>query len=101
MSLQDRLLKLAGIVSKGAEAQAELKVLGEAFQHLRERLVESWQATDPRDAIGREKLWLATTQLTQVERALRTVAQNGMIADKEIEVIKKAGDARKRPLRTV
>jgi hypothetical protein len=91
----DRLMKLDGVVAKAGEAQVELKLLGEAFQKLRNDLVSAWMETNPRDDAGREKLWLATTQLTQVERTLRTVVQSGEVAQKEIAAIKSAGDPRK------
>lgn len=92
MSNDDRLGKLADAVAKAANAENELRLLGEAFEKLRTALVQAWQNSDPRDEKGREKLWVATTQLTQVERSLRTVVRDGKVAQKEIDAIKKAGE---------
>lgn len=88
--------KLHGDVQKGSEAESELRLTGEAFKGLRAALINAWERTDPRDGVGREKLWIATTQLTQVEQALRAYANNGRIAAKELEAIRKAGEPKKR-----
>ena len=99
MSDADRAYKLEDAVVKATQAEAELKLLGEAFQKLRADLVKAWEATDPRDQTGREKLWIATTQLTQVERTLRNVVNSGVVAKKELDAIKNAGAPRKPFLR--
>lgn len=96
MNAADRELKLSGIIAKATEATGELRHLGEAFKTLRAQLVTAWEGTDPRDATGREKLWLATTQLTQVERILRSVASSGAIAKKELDALKSAGEPPRR-----
>lgn len=84
--------KLIAAVDKAHKAENELRLVGEAFKKLRDSLVDAWQATDPRDDKGREKLWLATTQLTQVERTLRQWVSDGEFAAKEIERIRTAGE---------
>lgn len=91
----DRENKLHVVMQNAARAAVELELTGAAFAKLRANLIEAWQASDPRDEKGREKLWLATTQLTQVETALRTLVQNGAVAKKEIDAIRKAGDPKR------
>lgn len=88
--------KLHEQASKGANAFAELALTGAAFAGLRSALIDAWSNSDPRDTTGREKLWVATTQLTHVENALRSHVTNGKIAVKELEAIRKAGEPRKR-----
>ena len=92
----DREGKLLADMQKGNEADAELRLTAEAFKGLRAALVTAWETTNPRDTAGREKLWVATTQLTQIEAALRGYVANGRIASKEIEAIRKSGEPKKR-----
>jgi hypothetical protein len=93
---EDREGRLLADVQKGAAAESELRLTGEAFKGLRAALIDAWEKTNPRDSAGREKLWVATTQLAQVEMALRAYVNNGRIAAKEIEAIRKAGEPKKR-----
>lgn len=94
--MSDREGKLYADLQKGAAAEAELRITGEAFAGLRAALIDAWEKTDPRDTTGREKLWIATTQLTQVETALRRHVANGRTAAAEIEKIRRAGEPKKR-----
>jgi len=89
---EHRLLK---DVEKGHSAEHELKLLGEAFTDLKGAYMAAWESTDPRDTAGREKLWVACTILSKVEGQLRTHAQNGRIASKQVDEIRKAGEPRK------
>lgn len=96
MTSPDREGKLLADVQKGAEADAELRLTRDAFKGLGGDLIKAWLATDPRDTNGREKLWVATTQLTQVEQALIGYVTNGHVAVKELEAIRRAGEPKKR-----
>lgn len=82
--------------NKGAAADVELRVTGESFVGLRKQLFDAWLVTDPRDQAGREKLWLATSMLTRVENMLRGHVQNGRVAQKELDAIRKTGEPKKR-----
>lgn len=99
MNVKDRLDKLFGRVTRAASAEAELRLVGEAFEKLRGEYVKAWENSDPRDTHGREKMWVATTILTQVERTLRNTVRDGQVAQKEIDAIKKAGEPKKSSLR--
>jgi hypothetical protein len=78
--------------NKGVDADRELREVGSAFEEVKKRLVSAWMETNPRDEAGREKLWVATTILAQVETVLRTHVANGTVADKELERLKRAGE---------
>lgn len=96
MTTEDREGKLLADVQRGAQADAELRLTRDAFKGLRSALITAWEKTDPRDTAGREKLWIATTQLTQVEQALIAHVTNGRVAQKEIDAIRRAGEPKKR-----
>lgn len=74
----------------GAAADAELKIVASAFISLKNGYFDAWMKSDPRDVAGREKLWVATTIVTQIEAQLRKAVSDGVVADKEIERKKRA-----------
>lgn len=78
--------------TRGAAADAELKVTAESFVALRASYVQAWENSDPRDSAGREKIWIAMTVLTKVEAMLRSHVSNGKIAERELDAIRKAGE---------
>jgi hypothetical protein len=82
--------------TKGVAAQQELKLTGEAFAELKKAYVEAWSNSDPRDTAGREKIWAATTILTQVEKRLRSHVTNGKVAEKQLEAIRNKASGRRR-----
>lgn len=84
--------KMAEQVSSGAAAEQELRLTGKAFAELQVALHAKWLATSATDTPGREKLWVATTILSQVEHALRMHVANGKVAEKNLEAIRKAGE---------
>lgn len=84
--------KLLADVSKMHAAGQDLRTVGTAFDDLRQEYFKVWQGTDPRDDKGREKLWVASTILTQVENSLRKTIANGRIAQADIERIRKAAE---------
>jgi hypothetical protein len=87
--------KLLRQVEKGAVADRELRLLGEAFTDLKAAYMQAWENTAPRDTAGREKLWEACTILSKVEGQLRSFVQTGVIAGKQIDEIRKAGEPKK------
>lgn len=84
--------KLIAQRARGVGADAELKVLAESFVALRHSYVQAWEGSDPRDSVGREKIWIAMTVLTKVETMLRSHVSNGKIAERDLDAIRKAGE---------
>lgn len=87
--------KLIADQNAGAAARSDLLAVGDAFDEVKGNLFAAWMRTAPRDDTGREKLWVATTLLTQVEKVLRNRVSNGQVAEVELEAIRKAGDPKK------
>jgi hypothetical protein len=77
---------------RGTAAQRELSVTGEAFEAVKKQYVDAWMQSDVRDTAGREKLWVATTILTLVEKQLRQYVADGRFAEEELKRLKKAGE---------
>lgn len=88
---EDNEGKLISQQKSGAEAEQELRATGEAFAEVKKEFFAAWMASAPRDESGREKLWVATTILTQVEKILRNRVANGKVAQIELDAIRKAG----------
>jgi hypothetical protein len=87
--------KLIADQVKGADAERALQIVGEAFSELKKQMFDAWVASSTRDEAGREKLWIATTQLSKVEDLLRKRVMNGRIAERELDAIRKAAEAKK------
>lgn len=87
--------KLIADQNAGAAAHATLETMGEAFAEVKKQFTDAWLSTAALDDKGREKLWLATTIVSRVEKILRTRVANGRIAEKEIEAIRKAGEPKR------
>lgn len=83
-------------IAAAGEAAAELKQTAAGFITLRASYIDAWEKTDARDTTGREKLWVAMTILAKVETHLRSVVNNGVVAKREIEALRTAGEPRKR-----
>jgi hypothetical protein len=88
--------KLLKDQEQGYVAEDNLRSLGDAFKVLRGAYVTAWENTDPRDSIGREKLWIATTLLSKVEGQMRSYVTNGKLATKALEEIRRAGEPNKK-----
>lgn len=82
--------KLYAAVEKGAIAQNELRLTNEAYEEVKHRLQLKWLSTQAHDTAGREKLWLSTCLLSQVQNVMLRHVRDGQIAEKEIEAIRKA-----------
>jgi hypothetical protein len=87
--------RLENQLTRGVAAERELAALGEAFKAVRARYVDAWMASDARDTVGREKLWVATTIVSLVETQLRQYVTDGKIAEKTLEQIRKAGEPKR------
>ncbi|AWJ88925.1 hypothetical protein Sp245p_03530 [Azospirillum baldaniorum] len=74
---------------RGAQAQALLDndLLREAFAGLRQDYMRAWEATGARETDARERLWQAVQIVGKVESHLRSVAQTGQLAQRQINDI--------------
>jgi hypothetical protein len=84
--------KLLSAVSTMNAAEQELRVVGSAFKKLHDEYFLAWKNTNPRDDKGREKLWVATTILTAVEKSLRSTIANGRVAQADLDRIRVSGE---------
>lgn len=90
--------KLNSQLYLGQNAAAELEVTGRAFTAIKKQYTDAWLMSEARDAEGREKLWVATTLLTLVEKQMRQYVSDGKVAEKNIEELRKAAEPKKRSL---
>ncbi|MGA1092251.1 MAG: hypothetical protein ACO3V1_10665 [Candidatus Nanopelagicales bacterium] len=72
---------------KGAQAKdlIENPILVEAFATLERKYLEAWRQSKPADQEERERLWLAVGILGEIQRHLRVVVDNGIIAARDID----------------
>jgi len=72
---------------KGAQAKdlIENPILVEAFATLERKYLEAWRQSKPADQEERERLWLAVGILGEIQRHLRVVVDNGVIANRDID----------------
>jgi hypothetical protein len=74
---------------KGVQAKELLEnpIMAEAFAELERRYMEAWRQSKPADQEERERLWLAVGILAEIQRHLRVVIDNGVIANRDIDKI--------------
>jgi hypothetical protein len=72
---------------KGLQAKEliENPILVEAFATLERKYLEAWRQSKPADQEERERLWLAVGILGEIQRHLRVVVDNGIIAARDID----------------
>ena len=74
---------------KGQEAKDLLEnpILVEAFSVLEREYLKAWRQSKPADQEERERLWLAVGILEEIQRHLRVVVENGVMAKRDIDKI--------------
>jgi len=74
---------------KGQEAKDLLEnpMLVEAFAILEREYLKAWRQSKPADQEERERLWLAVGILEEIQRHLRVVVENGVMAKRDIDKI--------------
>lgn len=74
---------------KGQEAKDLLEnpILVEAFAILEREYLKAWRQSKPADQEERERLWLAVGILEELQRHLRVVVENGVMAKRDIDKI--------------
>jgi hypothetical protein len=68
-----------------AKELIENPILVEAFATLERKYLEAWRQSKPADQEERERLWLAVGILGEIQRHLRVVVDNGIIAARDID----------------
>jgi hypothetical protein len=68
-----------------AEHLLDDEILSEAFTTLEQRYIKAWSATDPSQIDAREHFWKAIQILGDVRKHLRKVANDGKLANKQLE----------------
>lgn len=67
---------------RGEEARQLLEhpLLAEAFQTIRNEVIEKWQSSPARDVEGREELWKTLRTVNKLEGQLQSVVETGKVA---------------------
>lgn len=73
-------------LARGARAKEilENELYIEAFQTIKDEVLEAWQQSPSRDLEGREKLYLMLGMLNKVQSTLQTVMETGKIAQAQL-----------------
>jgi hypothetical protein len=84
-------IKLAKDIQRAARAKAltEDDILKGAFETLKKQYSESLLGTSVNQADDRERLYLAYRVLTEVERHLMQIVNDGKLADAELRALEK------------
>lgn len=96
-----RMIALENQVIQANAAKSEYKFLGAAFKSLRTKLVDQWASSDPRDEKAREKLYMAVNMIDIVEKSIKSIVEDGKVAQANLDAIKNAGERRQRFFRRV
>lgn len=69
-------------ISRATEARNLLEnpLLAEAFQTIKDEVIEQWQKAPAHDVAGREKLWLTLKLLDKLQGTLRQTVEQGKVA---------------------
>lgn len=83
--------------SRGARAEELLRseLVTEAFDQLETVYVEAWKSTKPLDTEARERLWQAYQIVGKVRSHLIGVAEDGKLAQAELNEIERMGERKK------
>jgi hypothetical protein len=79
MTLEERMYR-----GDKAREIIENDVYRDAFEQIRQELINAWEISPARDAEGREKIYLMLGLLGKVERALTATMEDGKIAKHEL-----------------
>jgi hypothetical protein len=79
--------KLETAIARGARAKEllESELMREVFRQIEEDYVAGWPNTSARDTDARERLWLAVQVLGVVKDHLVIVANDGKLAQAEVD----------------
>jgi hypothetical protein len=82
--------KLQTALGRGARAQELLRseLLQEVFAQIEADYIEGWRRTSARDTDARERLWLAVQVLGLVKDHLVIVANDGKLAQDELDKLR-------------
>jgi hypothetical protein len=91
-------LALGSRMSRGTRAEQLVNddLLKEAFAALENEYIVAWRQTEVRDTAYREKLHIAINVIGKVKEHLAMVAADGKLAAKELDILSKAAEPKKR-----
>ncbi len=80
--------KLYDQAERGRQAQNLLEntVLWDGFAILERDYIQAWKATPARDAMAREKWWIAVNMIGKLRENLITVLNNGKLAQADLSL---------------
>ena len=75
-------------IDRAAKAQALLDndLLREGFEQLEAAYISAWKISPARDAIGREKLWVAVNVVGKVREHLHRIISDGKLAQADLKM---------------
>ena len=79
MSPEEQLARAAN-----ARSLLENPLLAEAFQTIKDEVIEQWQKAPAHDVQGREKLWLTLKLLDKLQGTLRQTVEQGKVAQQTL-----------------
>ncbi len=84
-------IKLTGDAARGMQADSLLRndLVQEAYQALEAELVKAWIDSPARDTEGRERLWAAVQANRKHQNYLRSIIDNGKLAEAELASLAK------------
>jgi ribonuclease HI len=91
-------IALTKATEKSAQAQRLLTdpLYVESFNALEAQLIQAWIASDPRDADGRERCWLAVHANRKQRDYFASFVNNGKMAQAQLDELAKQAERRKR-----
>jgi ribonuclease HI len=91
-------IALTKATEKAAQAQRLLTdpLYVESFNALEAQLIQAWIASDPRDADGRERCWLAVHANRKQRDYFASFVNNGKMAQAQLDELAKQAERRKR-----
>ncbi len=90
-------IALTKAMARAARAEALLRdeLLVESFDTMEREYIQAWRQSPARDTDGRERLWQAVQIVSRVRDHLKSVVNNGKLAQRELQDIEKLGERRK------
>jgi len=84
-------IKLSVEAARGTQADSILRneLIQEAYKSLEDELVRTWIDSPARDTEGRERLWAAVQANRKHQNYLRSIIDNGKLAEAELASLAK------------
>lgn len=80
----------------GAQSLLDNELLKEAFDQLEAEYMRTWRETNILNQVGREKLFLAVNVIGKVREHLKSIVDDGKIAEKDLMRLAQDEERKKR-----